>query len=140
ETARARGAGGPRRRARPSTSPRVRSRVRNVLVNDPDVFADRPAPAIAIEAFCELEGTRRLIASCAGDRRLARAKVGVFEGGLAAAIERFHDRAAPDLVIVETGMRGRGLFDQLDELVRVCDSDTKLVVIGAINDPGLGRA
>ncbi len=99
-----------------------------------------PVPRISIEAFCELEGTRRLIGACTKDRRLSRAQARVFEGGLPAAIERFHDHAAPHLVIVETGMRGRGLFDQLDELARVCASDARVIVIGAINDPGLGCA
>jgi pilus assembly protein CpaE len=102
-------------------------------------LADRPAPRIAIEAFCELEGTRRLIETCAQDRRLARTQVNVFDGGLAAAIERFHDAATPNLVVVESGMRGKGLFDQLDELAGVCDPDTKVIVIGAVNDIALYR-
>jgi pilus assembly protein CpaE len=102
-------------------------------------FADRPAPRISIEAFCELEETRRLISSCASDRRLARTHVTVLDGGLSAAIERFHDNATPNLVIVESGMRGKGLFDQLDELANVCDPDTKVVVIGAVNDISLYR-
>jgi pilus assembly protein CpaE len=102
-------------------------------------FADRPAPRITIEAFCELEDTRRLIASCATDRRLARTHVNVFDGGLSAAIERFHDNATPNLVVVESGMRGKGLFDQLDELANVCDPDTKVIVVGAVNDITLYR-
>ena len=36
-------------------------------------------------------------------------------------------------------MRGRGLFDQLEELAGVCDPDTKVVIIGATNDIGLYR-
>jgi pilus assembly protein CpaE len=102
-------------------------------------FADRPAPRISIEAFCELEETRRLITSCAEDRRLSRTHVAVFDGGLSAAIERFHDNATPNLVVVESGMRGKGLFDQLDELANVCDPDTKVIVIGAVNDISLYR-
>jgi pilus assembly protein CpaE len=101
--------------------------------------AARCVPPVTIEAFCELESTRRLIESCAGDRRLAAAAVGVFDGGLSAAIERYHDQAAPSLVIVESGMRGRGLFDQLDELARVGEPETKIIVIGAVDDPALGR-
>jgi pilus assembly protein CpaE len=107
--------------------------------SDDSDYSDRPAPRVTIEAFCELEGTRRLIETCAQDRRLVRAQVGVFDGGLSAAIERFHDAATPNLVIVESGMRGRGLFDQLEELAGVCDPDTKVVVIGAVNDIALYR-
>jgi len=36
-------------------------------------------------------------------------------------------------------MRGRGLFDQLEELAGVCDPETKVVIIGATNDIVLYR-
>lgn len=104
-----------------------------------DDFADRPVPRITIEAFCELEETRRLIETSADDRRLARAHVAVFDGGLSGSIERYHDNATPNLIIVETGMRGRGLFEQLEELANVCDPETKVIVIGAVNDIALYR-
>jgi len=104
-----------------------------------DAVADRPAPRITIEAFVELAETRRLIETSAQDRRLARTHVEIFDDGLPAAIERYHDTATPNLVIVESGMRGRGLFEQLDELANVCDPDTKVVVIGAANDIALYR-
>jgi len=104
-----------------------------------DSFADRPAPRITIEAFVELAETRRLIEASAQDRRLARTHIEIFDNGLPVAIERYHDNATPNLVIIESGMRGRGLFEQLDELASVCDPDTKVVVIGAANDIALYR-
>jgi len=105
---------------------------------DNDV-SDQPIPRISIAAFCERPETGALIHNAAEDRRLARAHVDVELGGLPGAIERYHDATTPNLLIVESGMRGRGLFDQLEELAAVCDPDTKVVVIGASNDIALYR-
>jgi pilus assembly protein CpaE len=101
--------------------------------------AEQPIPRISIAAFCERPETGALIHNAADDRRMAKAHVDVELGGLPAAIERFHDETTPNLLIVESGMRGRGLFDQLEELAGVCDPDTKVVVIGASNDIALYR-
>ncbi|MGD2132132.1 MAG: pilus assembly protein CpaE [Maricaulaceae bacterium] len=105
----------------------------------PEELADQPVPRITIEAFCELEETRRLIQSSTEDRRMARAHVATFDNGLSAAIEHYHDNATPNLIVVESGMRGKGLFEQLGELANVCDPETKVIVVGAVNDIGLYR-
>ncbi|GGH07563.1 pilus assembly protein CpaE [Glycocaulis albus] len=99
----------------------------------------QPVPRISIEAFCERPETGALIHNAGADRRLARAHVNVELGGLAGAIERFHDESTPNLLIIETGMRGAQLFAQLDELASVCDSDTRIIIIGAANDIALYR-
>jgi pilus assembly protein CpaE len=105
---------------------------------DSDV-PDQPVPRISIGAFCERPETGALIHNAAGDRRLSKAHVNVELGGLPAAIERYHDESTPNLLIIETGMRGSGLFEQLEELSSVCDADTKVVIIGAANDIALYR-
>jgi len=105
---------------------------------DSDV-SDQPVPRISVGAFCERPETGALIHNAANDRRLAKAHVSVELGGLPAAIERYHDESTPNLLIVETGMRGRGLFDQLEELAGVCDPETKVIIVGAANDIGLYR-
>lgn len=102
-------------------------------------ISDRPVPRITIAAYCELPETAALVRRAAGDRRCSRAHVQVEMGGLSAAIERHHDEATPNLIIVESGMRGKGLFAQLGELAQVCDPDTRVIVIGAANDIGLYR-
>lgn len=102
-------------------------------------LSDQPVPRIAIHAFCERPETGALMHHAAGDRRMQKAHVEVELGGLPAAIERFHDASTPNLLIVETGMRGQGLFDQLEELAGVCDPDTKVIIIGAANDIALYR-
>ena len=100
---------------------------------------DQPIPRITIGAFCERPQTGALIHNASGDRRLSKAHVDVELGGLAAAIERYHDASTPNLLIVETGMRGQGLFDQLEELAAVCDAETKVIIVGAANDISLYR-
>ncbi|WP_417482343.1 AAA family ATPase [Maricaulis sp.] len=105
---------------------------------DRDV-ADQPVPRITIAAFCERPETGALVHNAAGDRRLAKAHIGVELGGLPAAIERYHDATTPNLLIVESGMRGQGLFEQLEELASVCDPETKVIIIGAANDIALYR-
>lgn len=99
----------------------------------------QPVPRIAIHAFCESPETGQLIHRAGDDRRLAKTHVTVELGGLAKAIERFYDETTPELLIVETGMRGAELFNQLDELASVCDPDTKVIIIGAANDITLYR-
>ncbi len=102
-------------------------------------FADQPVPRISVAAFCEMPGTMKMVEEAGADRRMARAHVTVQEGGLPAAIERYYDEATPNLIIIESGMRGRTLFAQLDELANVCDPHTKVIVIGAANDIALYR-
>lgn len=99
----------------------------------------QPVPRISIHAFCERPETGALVHRAGEDRRLAKAHLTVELGGLSGAIERFHDESTPNLLIVETGMRGQALFSQLEELAGVCEPDTKLVIIGAANDIGLYR-
>lgn len=106
---------------------------------DDETLLNQPVPRIAIHAFCESPETGQLIHNAGSDRRMAKTHVKVELGGLASAIERFHDETTPELLIVETGMRGRELFAQLEELAMVCDPDTKVVIIGAANDITLYR-
>jgi pilus assembly protein CpaE len=104
-----------------------------------DDIPDQPIPRITIHAFCERPESGALVHNAANDRRLSRAHVDVELGGLPAAIERFSTQSTPDLLIIETGMRGQGLFDQLEELASSCDADTKVIIIGAANDISLYR-
>ncbi|PHS24421.1 MAG: pilus assembly protein CpaE [Robiginitomaculum sp.] len=99
----------------------------------------QPIPHISIRAFCERPDTVALIESAAQDRRMARANVEASLGGLSEAIEYFQDENTPNLILIESGMRGQVLFDQLEALANVCDAGTKVIIIGAANDIGLYR-
>ncbi len=100
---------------------------------------DQPVPQISIRAFCERPDTVAMIAAAALDRRLSRAHVEASLGGLPEAIEFFQNENTPNLILIESGMRGSALFEQLEDLSNVCDSGTKVVIIGAANDIGLYR-
>ena len=104
-----------------------------------DDIPDQPIPRITIHAFCERPESGALVHNAANDRRLSKTHVDVELGGLPAAIERFATQSTPDLLIIETGMRGQGLFDQLEELAGSCDPGTKVIIIGAANDISLYR-
>jgi len=109
------------------------------VFEDMEQAGEQPIPRISIQAFCERPETAKLIQSASADRRLSKAQVTVNMGGLPSAIETFHDEGTPNLVIVESGMQGRALYAQLDELASVCDPETSVIVIGAANDISLYR-
>ncbi len=99
----------------------------------------RPVPRISIQAFCELPPLAEVITTAAADRRMARAHVKVHTGGIAAATEFYGAAPTPNLIIVESQSVGQKLVTELEQLANVCDSGTKVVVIGRINDVELYR-
>lgn len=100
---------------------------------------DRPIPAISILAFIEKEDTHRLIETIAEDRRLARATVEIFNGGLDAAIEHLSENATPNLLLVESTTPGPEMVLEIDRLAEHCDEGVEVMVIGATNDIPLYR-
>lgn len=70
---------------------------------------------------------------------MKRANLKIYMGGLAAAIEFYHNEGTPGLILFESGMRGPELFSQLETLASVCDAGTKVMMIGAANDIKLYR-
>ena len=96
-------------------------------------------PQIAIHAFCDRQETAGIINETTRDWRMKRTNVKIYMGGLSAAIEYYHKENTPSLILIESGMRGSELFNQLEELASVCDAGTKVVIIGAANDIRLYR-
>ena len=99
----------------------------------------RPVPRISIQAFCEDQATSDTLQSAAMDRRLAKTHVTVQMGGLEAAAKFYQDAPTPNLIIVESKQDRSGLQQGLQALAAVCDSGTKVIVIGHINDVLLYR-
>lgn len=100
---------------------------------------EKALPQISITAFCERNETAATINEITRDWRMKRTNVNIFMGGLPAAIEVYHKENTPNLILIESGMRGAELFDQLESLASVCDAGTKVVIIGAANDIRLYR-
>jgi len=97
-----------------------------------------PAPRVSVQAFCETAETAAAVHSAAEDRRLGKAHLKVEMGGMAAAIEAYHTAPTPNVIILETEGRS-DILGGLDHRSTVCDSGTRVVVIGNVNDVTLYR-
>src|SRR4051795_8979047 len=95
-----------------------------------------PAPRVSVQAFCETVETAAAVQSAGEDRRLDKAHFKIQMGGMAAAVEAYRSAPTPNVIVVETEGRN-DILAGLDQLATVCDSGTRVVVIGRINDVGL---
>ena len=100
---------------------------------------EKPLPSISVHAFCDRQETAHCINETTRDWRMKRTNVKIYMGGLPAAIEFYRKENTPSLIVIESGMRGDELFNQLEQLASVCDEGTKVVMIGAANDIRLYR-
>jgi pilus assembly protein CpaE len=98
-----------------------------------------PAPRVSVMAFCETVETAAAVQSAGEDRRLAKAHVKVQMGGIAGAIEAFHNSPTPNVIIIETDARATDILGGLDKLASVCDAGTRVIVAGRVNDVTLYR-
>ncbi|MCE1236380.1 MAG: AAA family ATPase [Hyphomicrobiales bacterium] len=99
----------------------------------------RPVPRIAIQAFCDTTELAETLEAAGADRRMSRAHLKVQMGGLPAAVEFYGSAPTPNLVVVESKGKAADLLGHLDGLAEVCDSGTKVMVIGHVNDVVLYR-
>jgi pilus assembly protein CpaE len=102
-------------------------------------LGDVAVPRIAIHFYYERPETAEIAAKAAEDRRLARASTQIHPGGLRGALECYQNQPTPPLIIVECLEAPDALLAGLDALAEVCDSGTKVVVLGQTNDIGLYR-
>src|SRR5690349_1506364 len=98
-----------------------------------------PAPRISLEAFCETVETAAAVQAAGEDRRLARARVKIQMGGIAAAIEAYRNSPTPNVILIETDSRTDDILKGLDQLAEVCDASTRVIVAGRVNDVLLYR-
>jgi len=97
-----------------------------------------PAPRVSVQAFCETVETAAAVQSAGEDRRLGKAHLKIQMGGMAAAAEAYRTAPTPNVIILETEGRS-DILTGLDHLATVCDSGTRVVVIGRVNDVALYR-
>ncbi len=100
----------------------------------------RPVPRISIQAFCEDPQTAHALQTVASDRRMAKTHFAVHTGGIDAAVANYVEAPTPNLIILESAKQGEAMIADLDRLAEYCDVDTKVVVIGHVNDVWLFRA
>ncbi len=99
----------------------------------------RPIPRISIQAFCEDAGTAEALQVAAEDRRLSKAHVSLHMGGAPAAVAHYQESPTPNLIVIESSLPRPQMLGELDKLAESCDSGTKVVVIGHVNDVILYR-
>lgn len=96
-------------------------------------------PSINVEAFPETSGSEAALKSAAGDRRMVRASFTLRHGGIRAATEAYRARATPHLLIVESSQRTSDVLYGLENLAEVCQPETRVIVIGHVNDVNFYR-
>ncbi len=99
----------------------------------------RPVPRISIQAFCELPETAEAVQSAAEDRRLVKTHVSIRMGGVQSAVQHFSESPTPNLILVESTFDRGEMLAELDRLAETCDSGTKVIVVGHVNDVVLYR-
>ncbi|MBC7281730.1 CpaE family protein [Hoeflea sp.] len=99
----------------------------------------RPLPRISVHAFIESEGLAKTMERCSQDRRMAKVNLRINSGGVSAAANMFASSPTPNLLILETRADARTLIEELGDLAAVCDPDTRVVVVGHVNDVSLYR-
>ena len=99
----------------------------------------RPIPRISIQAFCEGSGTAEALQVAAEDRRLSKTHVSLHMGGATAAVAHYQESPTPNLIVIESSLPRAQMLTQLDQLAESCDSGTKVLVIGHVNDVILYR-
>lgn len=93
---------------------------------------------LSIEAFCCGADTAEALRAAVADRQLAKSRLGLMDGGLAAAIGHYAERPTPQVLVVEESDPAL-LRSRLDQLAEVCVAGTKVVVVGPVNDIRLYR-
>ncbi|MFN4141806.1 CpaE family protein [Aestuariivirga sp.] len=96
-------------------------------------------PRINIHAFCESQQTAETFQLAAADRRMSRAHCSVQLGGIMAAVQVFQAQATPNVLVVESRSPREQVMAELASLAEVCQPDTKVVVVGHLNDVVLYR-
>lgn len=96
-------------------------------------------PRINVHAFASTAQSEEALRSAFADRRLARAHASVQGGGIAAAVTFFESQPSPNLLIVESADPRDSMLAGLGSLAEVCQPETKVVVIGHVNDVILYR-
>lgn len=98
-----------------------------------------PAPRVSVQAFCETVETAAAVQAASEDRRLAKAHVKIQMGGATAAVEAYRSSPTPNVILLEADQRAEDILAGLDQLAEVCDSGTRVIVVGRVNDVTLYR-
>jgi pilus assembly protein CpaE len=91
-------------------------------------------PRIDLHIYCDNQQTGQTLQVAAADRRMSRAHVTVQLGGIPAAIQVYQTQPTPQVLVVETHAARDQVMAELSKLAEVCQANTKVIVIGHVND------
>ncbi len=96
-------------------------------------------PRISIGIFCDNQQTGQTLQAASIDRRMSRAHVTIQLGGIAAAIQVHQTEPTPNVLVVESHADRNSIMAELASLAEVCQPNTKVIVVGHVNDVVLYR-
>jgi pilus assembly protein CpaE len=96
-------------------------------------------PRIGIQIYADTQQTADMAQLAAADRRMKGAHTSVHLGGIKGAFHAFQTQATPNLLIVESRGPRDVILSELAMLAEVCQAETKVIVIGHVNDVLLYR-
>jgi pilus assembly protein CpaE len=99
-----------------------------------------PLPRVSIQAFCEGMDFGQVMSEVVEDRRFTKTHTKVQMGGVPAAIEAYRSSPTPNVLVIEIHGPAERIMAQLTSLSDVCEPDTRVVVVGEVNDIHLYRA
>lgn len=105
----------------------------------PDAALTARIPRISAGVFYDTPAAAKTLSDAMLDRRLSRVTAHLAAGGIAAAIAYCSTTPTPDLLVIETSSDGADILAGLEALAPVCNTNTKVIVIGRPNDIGLYR-
>ena len=94
---------------------------------------------LTIDAFALTPGVADVLKQVRDDRQMAKSRMEVLPGGLAAAPAHYAEKGTPQVVIVEEEGDDAALMAGLDRLAEMCEAGTRVLVIGEANDIRLYR-
>jgi pilus assembly protein CpaE len=96
-------------------------------------------PRIDMHIYCDNQQTGQVLQAAVADRRMSRAHVTVQLGGIPAAAQVYQTQPTPNVLVVESHSSHHQLMAELSKLAEVCQANTKVIVIGHVNDVLLYR-
>jgi pilus assembly protein CpaE len=100
---------------------------------------EQPAPAIRIHFSWDRKETADFFERVAADPRLSRTEITIERGGLDGAAVRCAAHQRPDLVVIDSNLRGASMLASVDRLMHAAGNQTRVIVLGAVNDVTLLR-
>jgi pilus assembly protein CpaE len=96
-------------------------------------------PRIDLHIYCDNQQTGQVLQAAVADRRMTRAHVTVQLGGIPAATQVYQTQPTPNVLVVESHNGHDQLMAELSRLAEVCQANTKVIVVGHVNDVLLYR-